>query len=536
MQYFNGRRSTVLAQRGACATSQPLAAQAGLQMLMAGGNAVDAAVAAAAALSVVEPMSTGLGGDLFCLIWKAKDRKVRALNSSGRASENADAENMRQKGYQRMPLSGPDVACSVTVPGTVAGWDAALKKHGRMTFNEVLQPALMYAKTGFPVSELIAQMWQANEDKLTEHASGQELLYNGRAPRYGEVMRLPTMANTLELIREGGASAFYEGLLAQRIASYVQSHGGWLTTEDLRNHVATWEEPICSQYRGVTVWECPPNGQGLAALLALNVAEQFELGSFAAQSVERYHYLIESMRLGFADALYFISDPSVHPVPVTELLHPDYTRKRASLIRPDRAMNNVHYGNPYQGSDTVYVTAVDSEGNACSLINSTFQNFGSGLVVPETGISLQNRGAGFSLDPDHPACLEAGKRPYHTIIPAMATRGDDLWLSFGVMGAFQQPQGHLQVISNMVDYGMDPQQALDALRFSIELESQTVRLEAGVSASVIDGLQQRGHQIQLIDGWQRMEFGGGQIIMRNPETGVLSAGSEPRKDGAAVGF
>jgi gamma-glutamyltranspeptidase/glutathione hydrolase len=294
--------------------------------------------------------------------------------------------------------------------------------------------------------------------------------------------------------------------------------------------------PISTDYRGVTVWECPPNGQGLAALSALNIAEQFELGSFAAQSVERYHYLIEAMRLGFADALQYVADPTMHAVPVAALLDKRYAAQRASVIQAHQALSEVHFGNPFQGSDTVYVTAVDMEGNACSLINSTFQSFGSGLVVPGTGISLQNRGAGFSLDPAHPSCLAPNKRPYHTIIPGMATRGDDLWLSFGVMGAFQQPQGHLQVISNLVDYGMNPQQALDALRFSIELTSQVVRLEAGVSHQVSDGLQQRGHQVQLIEGWQRMEFGGGQIILRDAETGVLFAGSEPRKDGAAVGF
>lgn len=536
MHYFHSRRSNVLAQRGAVATSQPLAAQAGLQMLMAGGNAVDAAVAAAATLAVVEPMSTGLGGDLFCLIWKAKDRTVRALNSSGRAPAHADPDAMRHKGYQRMPLEGPDVACSITVPGTVAGWDVALKKHGRMHFKEVLQPALMYAKAGFPVSELIAKMWHENAAKLAAQPSGQELLYHGRAPRYGELMTLPTLASVLEAVREGGRAAFYEGEIAQQIANYVQAHGGWLTVEDLKHHTATWDEPICTDYRGVTVWECPPNGQGLAALAALNIAEQFELGSFAAQSAERYHYLIEAMRLGFADALHYVADPAVQSVPVTDLLNKRYAAQRAKLIQADKALTQVEFGTPFQGSDTVYVTAVDAEGNACSLINSTFQSFGSGLVVPGTGISLQNRGAGFSLDSAHPSCLAPNKRPYHTIIPGMATRGDELWLSFGVMGAFQQPQGHLQVISNLVDYGMNPQQALDALRFSIDLESQVVRLEAGVSHQVIDGLHQRGHSVQLMDGWQRMEFGGGQVILRDPETGVLFAGSEPRKDGAAVGF
>lgn len=533
--FFDSRRSTVLAQRGMVATSQPLAAQAGLQILMAGGNAVDAAVAAAATLTVVEPMSTGLGGDMFCLIWNARDKKMLALNSSGRSPAAANPQQLIDEGYQRIPFEGQGAAYSITVPGIVAGWEEILKKQGRMSFKEVLQPAIMYAKSGFPVSEVIAYLWQEAAGKLQTTESGQELLLNGRAPRYGEIVKFPSMAKVLENLREGGSRIFYEGALAKQIADFVQAQGGWLTKEDLAHHQATWDTPINTDYRGVTVWECPPNGQGLAALLALNIAENFDIASMGEQSADRYHYLIESMRLSFADARHYITDPSLHPVPVHELLHKNYAKQRAGLIKPQQRIAEMAYGNPY-GSDTVYISAVDSEGNACSLINSTYHSFGSGLVVPNTGISLQNRGASFSLNPEQANYLEPCKRPYHTIIPAMATKDNALWLSFGVMGAFQQPQGHLQVISNMVDFGLDPQKALDALRFSVHLDSDTVKLEAGISAEVVRTLEQRYHRTSLVEGYPRVEFGGGQIIARDVETGLLYGGSDPRKDGGAVGY
>lgn len=534
MSYFNSRRSTVVARRGAVATSQPLAAQAGLQMLIAGGNAVDAAVATAAALGVLEPMSTGIGGDMFCLIWPAKEKRVVALNGSGRAPAAADAEMMRHKGYQKMPRDGKEVACSVTVPGTVDGWQTALENYGTMTLKEVLKPAIEYAQQGFVVSEIIAYAWQDYATRLKARPSGQEFLLNGRAPRYGEIMYLPTLASTLEMISEGGKAAFYQGELAEKTAAFVQAEGGWLTTEDLVAHTSTWDKPISTDYRGVTVWECPPNGQGLAALLALNIAEGFDIRAMEAQSAERYHTLIEAMRLSFADALQYIADPRMQSVPVQALLSKDYAQQRRNLINPVQALQEVNYGEPLPAGDTVYLSVVDGEGNACSFINSLFH--GSGLVVPGTGIALQNRGACFSLNSAHPNFLQGRKRPYHTIIPAMATRDGELWLCFGVMGAFQQPQGHLQVVSNRVDFDMDSQQALDALRFSIDLDTDTIRLEAGVSEEVITGLEKRHHRVQVIEGYARADFGGGQIIARDPDSGVLYAGSEPRKDGAAVGY
>lgn len=538
MTWFNSRRSAVVARRGAVATSQPLAAQAGLKTLMDGGNAVDAAVAAAATLNVVEPGSTGIGGDMFALIWKADQKKVLALNGSGRSAAAADPDQVRKKGYDAIPRTGEDAAFAVSVPGTVDGWQTALESHGRMTLKEVLGPAIHYALNGYAVSDVISHGWQGNEAKLKQRPSGAEFLPGGRAPRCGEVVKLETLGRTLQAIAEGGRESFYRGETARRIASFVQSQGGWLAEKDLAEHRSDWDEAISADYRGVNVWECPPNGQGIAALIALNIAGGFSIPRMGAQSADRYHYLIESMRLGFADALQYVADPRVAEVPIRGLLSRDFADGRRQKIKQGQAMGQVSYGRPGPSADTVYVTAVDGEGNACSLINSLFEGFGSGLVVPGTGIALQNRGALFSLDRSHPNFLEGRKRPYQTIIPAMATRDGEMWLSFGVMGGFQQPQGHLQVVSNMVDFGMDSQQALDALRFHVDVETGagTVKLEAGIDGSVVSELQRRGHSVAVLDGYERTRFGGGQVISRDPETGVLTAGSEPRKDGAAVGW
>ncbi len=518
MTYFRSRRSAVLARNGAVATSQPLAAQAGLQMMRAGGNAVDAAVAASAALGVVEPMSTGVGGDLFALIWDASDRRVVALNGSGRSARAANVEDVRRRGFQRIPTHGSGAALSVSVPGTVDGWQTALEAHGRMSLRDVLGPAIEYALDGYAVSEIIADAWQGSEAKLAARPSGLELLPEGRAPRYGEVVRLPELGRTLQAVAEGGRDAFYRGDLARRIAAFVQSEGGWLTTDDLAAHHSDWDEPIHTDYRDVTVWECPPNGQGIAALMALNLAAGFDLGAMGWQSADTYHCLIESMKLAFADALHYVADPRAVDVPIGPLLSREYAARRRQEIRLDSALRDVSYGQPGGAADTVYVTAVDGEGNACSLINSVFHSFGSGLVVPGTGIALQNRGALFSLDEAHPNFLRGGQRPYQTIIPGLATRGDQLWLSFGVMGGFQQPQGHLQVISNMVDFGLDSQAALDALRFHVDVENGgEVKVEAGLPHETIAELRRRGHEVDVVDGYARTVFGGGQIIARDPE-------------------
>ena len=537
MTYFQSRRSAVTARRGIVATSQPLAAQVGLQVLREGGHAVDAAVATSAALGVVEPHNTGVGGDLFALVWDAGSEQVSALNASGRAGQSATVEDARRAGFETMPEVGDGVGLSVTVPGTVDGWTTLIERFGRKNLAELIAPAIELAEDGYVVSEVIASVWQDEVAKLTRLPSGAELLLTGRAPQFGEVVQLPTLARTLRSIAEGGRDAFYQGPLAGQIADYVQQHGGCLTVEDLAAHHSTWDDPISTEYRGTTVWECPPNGQGLAALMALNIAEGFDVSSMGAQSADRYHYLIESMRLAFADGFRYIADPRRVGVPTEELLCKTYAGVRRQAIRADQAMTGVDFGTPNKASDTVYLTVVDAEGNACSLINSLYASFGSGLVVPGTGMALQNRGANFSLDPDHPNALAGGKRPYQTIIPALATREGKLWLSFGVMGGYQQPQGHLQVISNMVDFEMEPQRALDALRFRIDVNgSEEIGLETGTPPELARELEARGHRIRLFDGYDRSLFGGGQIIARDPRTGALIGGSEPRIDGAAVGW
>ena len=532
--FFNSRRSTVQATHGMVATSQPLAAMAGLRVLMDGGNAVDAAVATAATLNVVEPMSTGVGGDVFALIWKAADKEVLALNGSGRAPMAATIADLHAKGHRRMPAFGP---LSVSVPGTVHGWEVLLESEGTMTLADALAPAIDYAENGFPVSDIIAFQWKQQEDKLAALPSGQEMLVNGRAPREGDLMRLPTLAGTLRAVAEGGSEAFYTGPIAAAMADFVQEQGGWLSEQDLAAHRSDWDEPISADYRGVTCWECPPNGQGIIALEALNIVEGFDVAGMGPQSVDRYHHMIEATRLGFADAFEYLADPRCAEVPTDAWLSKEYARWRRTLIDPERAMPTAPYGRMVPGSDTVYISVIDGAGNACSLINSVFANFGSGLVAPGTGIVLHNRASLFSAAPGHPNALTGGKRPFHTIIPALATRDGELWLSYGVMGGFMQPQGHLQVITNMVDFEMDSQDALNALRFQVAGDG--VWLEGDVDQDVVTGLHRRGHRVNVMHGPQRGGaggMGGGQVISRDPDSGVLSGGSEPRKDGAAVGW
>ena len=531
---FNSRRSPVLAKRGMCATSQPLAAQIGLQTLIQGGNAVDAAVACAAVLNVVEPISTGVGGDLFALIWDAKEKKVHALNGSGAAPAAASIEELGSKGHQRMPEFG---VYSVSVPGTVHGWETLLASHGTMSLSEVLKPAIQYAEEGFPVTEVIAYQWHRVVDKISRLPSGQEMLIDGRAPKQGELMTIPTLGNTLRTISEGGSQAFYQGEISEKIAAFVQEQGGWLANEDLASHCSDWDEPISTDYRGVTCWECPPNGQGIAALEALNIVEGFDMKAMGAQSADRYHHLIEAMRLSLADAFRYIADPRRSQVPSEQLTSKAYAEERRSLIDSSQAMASAPYGKVLGGSDTVYISCVDGQGNACSFINSVFSNFGSGMVVPGTGIVLHNRASLFSLDPEHPNSLAGGKRPYHTIIPAMTTVNGELSLCYGVMGAFMQPQGHLQLINNMVDLDMNPQEAIDALRFQV-VEGGVI-LEEGVDSDVVRELESRGHRVNIMAGLQRGGaggMGGAQAIYRDPESGVLWGGSEPRKDGCAVGW
>jgi gamma-glutamyltranspeptidase/glutathione hydrolase len=517
LHYFPSRRSVVMANHGLVATSQPLAAQAGLRILMIGGSAVDAAVATAAVLNVVEPMSTGVGGDLFALTYVAQTDQLTALNGSGRAPQAISIETLKQLGETEMPESGP---LSITVPGTVDGWATLLERHGTMPLSEVLKPAIEYAERGFPVSEIIATEWLELEELLQDTV----YMIGGRAPRAGEIFRNPDLARTLRIIAEGGREAFYRGLLAETIVRHAQSLGGFLSTDDLAQHTSTWDEPISTEYHGVKVVECPPNGQGIVTLLALNILEGVDLPSLGYGSTAYYHHILEALKLAFADGFAHIADPRRVKVPIETMLDKRYAATRRSQIT-DRAL--LHNVSGIPRGDTVYLTVIDKDRNACSLINSIYYGFGSGVIVPGTGIALQNRGALFSLDQNHPNALAPGKRPFHTIIPAMAFKDGKLWSSFGVMGGHIQPQGHVQVLLNTIDFGMNPQQALDAPRVVWRFED-CISIENGVDAQALAAL---GHQIILANS-----FGGGQMIVIDEDSGALLGGSDPRKDGCAIGW
>ncbi len=528
---FNSRRSNVRARNGMVATTQPLAATAGLRVLMEGGNAVDAAVATAAALNVVEPHSTGVGGDLFALIWMSDEKRVRALNASGRSPQSASLDELVGKGFAAIPDTS---AYAVTVPGAVSGWEELLTRYGRTDLPNALAPAIRYAEEGYPVSEVISEHWNFGAPRLSSGPAGEELLLDGFPPAPGQIMKIPTLAVTLREIADGGSEAFYTGPIAEKMARFVQDMGGWLSESDLASHELEWVEPISASYRGYDCWQCPPPSQGVNALMALNIAEGFDLRAMGFQSPDTFHHLIESMRLAFADSLHHVTDPDMMTTQPGALISKDYAAQRREMIAPDRAMRFAPHGYPPAHHNTVYVSAVDGDGNACSLINSVFMSFGSGLVVPGTGIALHNRGASFSLDPNHANRLEPGKRPYHTLIPGLVTRDGELWASYGVMGAMQQAQGHLQTLVNMMDFDLEPQQALDAPRFSVRI-GEGIAIEDIAGAEVARDLASRGHPI-MVTPTHSILFGSGQIIRRDSDTGVLTGGSEPRADGFAAGW
>ena len=534
---FKSRRSMVVARGGMVAASNPLAAQAGLDILRRGGNAADAAIATAAVLNVTAPASTGAGGDCFALFYDAHTRQVTALNGSGRAPSALTLDDLRALGWSAIPARS---AHAITVPGAVRGWEDLLARHGRMTLADVLPAAIGYARDGFPVSPLFGASWglPAVVDLLRQCPYAGDYLPGGRAPQVGEIVRLPDLARTLQAVADGGADAFYHGEIADAIAATVQEYGGVMTSADLRDHSSTWHDPILTEYRGVTVCECPPNGQGLAALQALNIAEGWALGDMAWDDPARLHLMIEAVRLAFADAGRYIADMALADVPVGALLDKGYAAQRRNLIAPDRALAAVEHGDLPGGSDTVYLSVVDGEGNACSFINSLYMGFGSGLVAKGTGVFLQNRGANFRLDPAHPNALAPGKRPYHTIIPALALRDGALWASFGVMGGFMQPQGHFQVISAMIDDDLNPQEALDRPRFYLEQgdPNGVIALEDGIPLAVMARLAQMGHPVRPVSGRERGLFGSGQIIRRDADSGVLFGGSDPRKDGLVAAY
>lgn len=534
---FQSRRSPVYGRGGMAAASQPLAVAAGLKLLAQGGSAADAAVAIAAALNVTEPTSTGLGGDAFALYFDAQTKRISALNGSGRAPAALTLERLQREGLgEALPPYHP---YTITVPGACAAWCDLHERFGRLPLARVLAPAEKLAEEGFPVAPVTAYYWQRSAaGQLARAVNGSELTLEGRGPAAGELFRNPGLARTLRTVAEGGREAYYQGSIARAIAAVIKEAGGCLTEEDLAAHTSTWEQPVSVAYRGLRIWECPPNGQGLAALLALNLLSNFDLSAQPPLSAERLHLEIEAMRLAFADAFQYIADPAFAPAPLEALLSQAYAEERRALINPRKANAQLTHSTPSAVSDTVYFCVVDGNGNACSFINSNYMGFGTGIVPRGWGFSLQNRGHNFSLQAGHPNALEPGKRPYHTIIPAMATHAGtgELYGPFGVMGGFMQPQGHLQVAIALADDHLDPQAALDRPRFCIEPQAEggKIGIEAGIPDDVLQRLIELGHPVERVSGMARSLFGRGQIITRDPLSGVLCGGSDPRADGCAM--
>jgi gamma-glutamyltranspeptidase / glutathione hydrolase len=527
------QRSMVLGRGGMVCTSQPLASFAGAEVLRGGGNAVDAAVTAAATLGVVEPFMTGIGGDCFMLIWHAGTRRLYGLNGSGRAARAATREALVERGHTAMPMLG---MLAVTVPGAVDAWCSALERFGSRSLADVLAPAIDYAEQGYAVSEIIAVQWGYAVGLLEQPEARRTFTVEGRAPRLGERVRLPALARSLAALAAGGRDVFYRGALAEQIAACSRAYGGLLEAEDLAAHQSDWVEPITTDYRGHGVCELPPNGQGLTALLALNILECFDLAALADDPAALAHLQIEAMKLAFADRNRYIADPDQVPVPTAQLLSKDYAQGRAALIDRDAARKRIAPGRMPGHGDTVYLSAADGAGNVVSLINSLYLAFGSGMVAGDTGIALQNRGAGFSLDPAHPNCIAPGKRPFHTIVPAMLMKDDRPLVSFGVMGGDMQTQGHVQVVCNLVDGGCNIQEAIDRPRFNY-LEADRVALESALAVRVGAELARRGHVVEdEAAALLRGGFGGAQGIMIDPATDTYWGGSDPRKDGCAIGF
>jgi gamma-glutamyltranspeptidase / glutathione hydrolase len=521
----------VLARRGMVCASVPAAAAAGVEILGLGGNAIDAALAAAAVLCVVEPMSTGIGGDAFALFWSAREGRLLGLNGSGRAPAAATLAAYRSRGLREVPATG---ILSVTVPGAVHAWETLSRSHGRLPLGDVLEPAIRAAEEGFAVSELVAHYWWALERAgVLDAAARAAWAPGGRTPRAGEWFRVPSLGRTLRALAKGGARAFYEGATADAIVAASKAAGGLLAHEDLAAHASSWVEPIRASYRGVTVAELPPNGQGLAALLGLGVLDCLDPGDPA--SALHWHRRIEAVKLAFADRDVFVADPEHADVPVAALLDRDYARRRAAEIG-ERA----HPGpQPGLASDTVYLCSADAEGNLVSFIQSLFTGFGSGVGCGDTGIVLQSRGAGFRLEAGHRNALAPGKRPLHTIIPGFLLRGDEPWLAFGSMGGPIQPQSHLNFVANRVDLDLNVQEAIDRPRFRFQGGRQ-VLLEApdapvAEGGSLATALGARGHEVLRPSAFAMDAFGGGQAIERLPD-GVLAGGSDRRKDGCALGL
>ncbi len=532
-------RSEVIAQHGMACTSQPLATQVAIDILKQGGTAVDAAIAANAMLGLVEPTGCGVGGDLFAMVWDAKTKKLYGLNASGRSPKALTLDYFKVNGLNRIPAYGP---LPVSVPGCVDGWFELHKKFGRLPMKQILSPAITYAREGFPVSELIAFYWQRNAQRLKQYEGFTEVFMpNGKAPAKGEIFRNPYLANTYELIANKGRDEFYKGSIARTIHEYMERNGGFLSYDDLASHSSEWAEPVSSSYRGYDVWELPPNGQGIATLQILNILEQFDIKSMGFGSAEYMHLFIEAKKLAFEDRARYYTDPDFIKIPYSKLISKEYARERAKLIDLNRAARSYEPGSLGNGN-TIYLTVADKDGNMVSLIQSNYRGMGSGMTPPGLGFVLQDRGELFSLEEGHPNVYAPGKRPFHTIIPGFITKNGIPWVSFGVMGGGMQPQGHAQIIVNLIDFGMNLQEAGDAPRIQHEGSSEptgermtdggSVYLESGFDYREIRKLLEKGHKI----GYSLDGYGGYQAIMFDARNGVYIGASESRKDGQAAGY
>jgi gamma-glutamyltranspeptidase/glutathione hydrolase len=535
-------RSEVFAQHGMVATSHPLATQIGLDVLKKGGTAVDAAIAANAALGLMEPVSNGVGGDLFAIVWDAKTKKLYGYNGSGRSPKTLTLKYFQDNGYKEIPALGP---LPVNVPGAVDGWFALHDKFGKLSMKDDLAPAIKYAREGFPLTELIAFYWNLSVPRLSKYPGfTEQMTINGKAPAKGEIWKNANLANTLETIANGGRDAFYKGKIAHTIADYMKANGGFLSYDDLASHKGEWVEPVSTNYRGYEVFELPPNGQGIAALQMLNILEGYDFSKIPFGSTEHVHLFVEAEKLAYEDRAKFYADPDFSKAPVDRLISKDYAAQRRKLINPDHALDKIEPGDPKLGGDTIYLTTADQWGNMVSLIQSNYRGMGSGMTPPGLGFILQDRGQLFVLKEGHANTFEPGKRPFHTIIPAFVTKDGAPWLSFGVMGGDMQPQGHVEILMNLIDFGMNLQEAGDAPRIQHEgstspegqAEPMThggwVDLESGFPYETVRGLMMKGHDVRFAIG----PYGGYQAIEWDAKNRVYIGASEGRKDGQAAGY
>ena len=532
-------RSEIIAENGMVATSHPLATQIGIDILKQGGNAIDAAIAANAAIGLMEPTGNGIGGDLFAIVWVEKEKKLYGLNASGRSPKNLTLDYFKDNKFEKIPAYGP---LPVSVPGCVDGWFELHDRFGKMNMKNVLNPAINYAENGFPVTELVSYYMNIASKNFNTYANFKETYYvNGRTPKKGQLFKNPDLANTLKIIAKQGRKGFYEGKIAETISQFIIDQGGFLSYEDLKNHESDWIEPVSTNYRGYDVWELPPNGQGIAALQILNLLEGFDIRSMGFGSAEYIHHFVEAKKIAFADRSKYYADMNFNKIPVDYLISKDYANKRRNEIDPNKSARIVKAGEIENG-DTIYLTTADSEGNMVSLIQSNYRGMGSGMVPPGLGFMLQDRGELFSLEEGHFNVYEPSKRPFHTIIPAFITKDDKPYVSFGLMGGAMQPQGHAQIVINLIDFDMNLQEAGDAPRIRHVSNQQPtggnmydggeLSLESGFDYKGIRQLMEYGHKIIFSLG----SFGGYQAIMYDEKNQVYFGASESRKDGSAIGY